>query len=128
MKTSIVFIEFLILYGGCLAQDFSTEKEITNKVVLHFEVNEVTEIYNLFDDKMQSELPPEKLSQIWNSLSLNCGNYLGSGNSVASKIQGYVVVNQFLDFEKMDLDLRLAFNDEQKISGLFFVPPVKKRE
>jgi len=128
MKIAYPITMLFLLPCQAFAQDFRMEKEITQKVILHFEVNEVAEIYQLFDSTMKSALSAEKLSNVWQSLTVQCGMYLGSGSAVASKVQEFVVVNQFLDFEKTDLDLRLAFDAERKISGLYFVPPVRKKE
>ena len=107
-------------------QHYQEQKEITSKVIEHFEANEIAAIYELFDITMKEATSEEKLTDIWNSLPLQCGAYLGNGESVASEVQGMIVVNQLLDFETIDLDIRLAFNSENQISGLFFVPPVKK--
>ena len=127
-------IFFTILVFSCTtfytayAQDFSEQKEITEKVIQFFEENQTGEIFMLFDDTMKGAISEEKLSDIWKSLPLQCGPYLGSGGAIASEVQGLVVVNQLLDFENTDLDIRIAFNTENQISGLFFVAPVKKKE
>lgn len=126
-----VFYNLLILFCFSVpvvkAQEYIVQKEITQKVINHFEGNESDQIYALFDNTMKSSITAEKLSEIWQSLSVQCGAYLGSGATIASEVNGMVVVNQLLDFANMDLDIRLAFNDENQISGLFFVPPVKKK-
>ncbi|MDZ7606572.1 MAG: DUF3887 domain-containing protein [Cyclobacteriaceae bacterium] len=85
-------------------------------------------VYNRFDDNMKAAITLEKLGEIWPALLTQCGKFIGSGESIVAESQGYVVVNQLIDFESTDLDLRIAFNNEQKISGLFFMPPVKKKE
>lgn len=128
MKIFYSVIIFSCFIYTATAQDFTLQKEITQNVISHFEVNEVEQIYDLFNDTMKAAITAEKLGDVWKSLSIQCGMYLGSGNAIASEVQGMVVVNQFLDFEKVDLDIRLAFDNENKIGGLFFVPPVKKKE
>ena len=127
MRTLFILFTFFSTGSQLFEQDFTTQKKITQDVIQYFEGNQVSEIFALFDDKMKSAITEEKLSEIWNSLPFKCGNYLGSGDSIASEVQGMVVVNQFLDFEKMDLDIRLTFNNENQISGLYFVEPVKKK-
>ena len=128
MKIFFVSAAFsLLTVCNTHAQEYSEQKEITTTVIQYFESNQIEDIYDLFDDTMKVAVTIEELENIWNSLPTKCGAYLGSGDAVASKVQGMVVVNQFLDFEITDLDIRLAFNFENKISGLIFVPPVKKR-
>lgn len=123
-----IFIFCFLYFSPVSAQDYVSQLEITQKVIAHFEVNETVKIYELFDDTMKGAITVEKLEEIWKSLPAQCGGYLGSGEAMASEVQGMVVVNQLLDFENVDLDIRLAFNDQNQISGLFFVSPVKKKE
>ena len=110
------------------AQDFIYQKDITQKVIDHFEINEIGEIYDLFNENMKAAITLEQLGDLWPSLVVQCGEYHGDGSSIAYEVQGMVVVNQFLDFENIDVDIRIAFDKDDKIGGLFFVPPVKKKE
>ena len=124
---TILVFSYTTFYAA-YAQNFTEQKEITEKVIQFFEENQTDEIFKLFDDTVKGAISEEKLSDIWNTLPLQCGSYLGSGDAIASEVQGLVVVNQLLDFENTDLDIRLAFTAEKQISGLFFVAPVKKKE
>ena len=126
MKCLILLIAYSSSFALVSAQNYEEQKEITEKVIEHFEANEISAIYARFDETMKAAIAEEKLSEIWKSLPLQCGAYLGRGKSVASEVQGMIVVNQLLDFEMTDLDIRLAFNEQNQISGLFFVAPVKK--
>ena len=128
MRIANIILAFTCLAFTTLAQDFTLQKEITQKVINHFEINEVDQIYEYFNDDMKAAISKEELGDLWQSLASQCGAYHGSGSTIASKVQGMVVVNQFLDFDKIDVDIRLAFDDDNKIGGLFFVPPVKKKE
>lgn len=128
IKSFILILGNISIIFSALAQDYTTQKDITNKVIGYFEQDQTSEIYALFDETMQSAITIEKLSEIWKTLPAQVGKYIGSGEAVASEVQGMVVVNQFLDFENVDLDLKLAFNKQNQISGLFFVPAAKKKE
>lgn len=128
IKSFILILGNISIIFSALAQDYTTQKDITNKVIGYFEQDQTSEIYALFDETMQSAITIEKLSEIWKTLPAQVGKYIGSGEAVASEVQGLVVVNHFLDFENVDLDLKLAFNKQNQISGLFFVPAAKKKE
>ena len=69
ISLALSFLNLCIAY----AQDYSEQKEITNKVIQYFEGNQSEDIYNLFDDTMKSAITVEKLSEIWMSLPLQCG-------------------------------------------------------
>ncbi len=129
MKKLLFFtLSGLIIGFNCYAQDYTKQQTITKKVIEYFEKGQASEIYALFDETMKSSITAEKLTEIWNTLPSQVGKYQGSGEAIVSEAQGYVVVNHFLDFENTDLDLKLAFNDQNQISGLFFVPHQKKKE
>lgn len=127
-KSFFLILGNIIIIFSAVAQEYATQKDITNKVIGFFEQDQTSEIYALFDETMQSAITIEKLSEIWKTLPAQVGKYIGSGEAVASEVQGLVVVNHFLDFENVDLDLKLAFNKQNQISGLFFVPAAKKKE
>lgn len=109
------------------AQQYDSELKITGEVIDYFTMGQTSVVYNLFDDTMKSSLTSEKLVEIWTTLTAQCGKFIGSGKSAVVESQGYVVVNKLIDFEKTDLDIRIAFNKQKQISGLFFVPPVDKK-
>ena len=125
---------FFLLFVGSISisattSEHSKQKEITKTVIRYFEENQISEIYALFDDTMKLSLSEEKLSEIWKSLPLQCGKYLRAGEARSSVVQGgMVIVHNFLDFELVDLDLRLAFNEANQISGMYFVPAEKKKD
>jgi len=123
----IIFSNLFPLFS-VKAQDYSEQKEITKKVIGYFKSGQFSEIHELFDDRMKTAITTERLNEIWKNLPLQCGEYIEDGEAIASEVQGLVVVNHLLDFENIDLDLRLAFNPENQVSGLFFVPPIKKKD
>ena len=123
----LILVNFFVIFS-VVAQDYSGQKDITKKVVNYFESGQTSEIYALFDETMKSSITVGKLDEIWSTLPAQVGKYLGSGEAIASEAQGYIVINNFLDFENIDLELKLAFNNQNQISGLFFVPAKKKKE
>ena len=124
----IYIIALIIVAYPAKAQDFISQKDITQKVIDHFEINEIEEIYELFNENMKAAITLDQLGDLWPSLAVQCGAYHGYGSAIASEVQGMVVVNQLLDFENIDVDIRIAFDKDNKIGGLFFVPPVKKKD
>jgi regulator of sigma D len=128
MKKLLLLIIILVSANILLAQKHAEEFQITHQVINDYVSGNTSEIYDRFDDTMKAAISLEKLGEIWPSLLKQCGGFISSGDSIAVENQGYVVVNQLIDFESTDLDIRIAFNNQKQISGLFFVPPVKKKE
>ncbi len=127
MKNIFSLLMLSLAWISVNGQDFTKQKEIAQKVIHHFEGGETDQIYALFDSKMKSSITADKLSEIWKSLPAQCGNYVGAGDASTFEAQGMKVVSTFLDFEKADLDLRLAFNKNLEISGLYFFPAQSKK-
>ncbi len=127
MKSIFVLLVLSLAWIPVNGQDFTKQKEVAQGVIKHFEGGETNQIYALFDSTMRASITADKLNEIWKSLPSQFGNYLGSGDAVTFEAQGMKVINTFMDFEKADLDLRLAFNEKNEISGLFFLPAQKRK-
>lgn len=120
---TLLLISFVRLSATC--QDFAEQKEICQEVIQQLEAGEFSQVYASFDSTMKASITVEKISEIWKSLATQCGNYLGAGSATAFETQGMQVVDTFMDFERIDLDLRLTFNDKLEIIGMYFLPAQK---
>lgn len=75
-----------------------------------------------FDADMMEALPPSKLEAVWIQLKGQVGVYgseLGRKQEVS---QGYDVITVMTKFEKAPINIRVVFNRDRRISGLFFQP------
>lgn len=79
-----------------------------------------------FDATMKAALPEEKLRQVWESLIAQLGPFKRQVSVRTEKVQQYDVVFVTCEFEKSSLygklDVKVVFNSERQISGLFVVP------
>jgi dienelactone hydrolase len=81
-----------------------------------------------FDETMKSALPPDKLQGLWQSLNAQLGNFKKELGARIEKAAQYEIVYVTCEFEKSTVDLKLVFNQNGLITGLFIVPtemPVK---
>lgn len=76
-----------------------------------------------FDSVMTDALPPEKLREAWESLILQNGEFKALAGVRSDKAGQYDVVFVTCEFEGADQDVKVVFNDEKQVSGLFFVRP-----
>lgn len=81
-----------------------------------------------FDSTMKNALPADKLKQVWDSLIVQVGAFVEQTGVRKDKIQQYDVIFVTCKFEKAVLDAKVVFNQENQISGLFFVPPQSSAE
>ena len=77
-----------------------------------------------FDPKMAAGLPREKLAAAWQAIVGQAGPFkaVTSVRIQSVPAQGVHLVELTSTFEKTPLNIQIAFNDEGKIAGLFFLP------
>jgi hypothetical protein len=78
--------------------------------------------FNSFDNTMKNALPLEKLQSTWKSVIGQVGAFKKQVDIRTEKVQEYDVAVVTCEFEKATLDIRIAFNKEKQVSGLFFLP------
>lgn len=75
-----------------------------------------------FDSTTKKGLPADKLKEVWDSLIAQIGAFVEQTGIRKEKILGYDAVFVTCKFEKAVLDTKVVFNQENQITGLFFVP------
>jgi hypothetical protein len=75
-----------------------------------------------FDETMKNVVSEENLKKAWESLIAQVGPFVEQVGTRMEEIQGYDVIFVTCKFEKGILDVKVVFNDQQQVAGLFFVP------
>jgi uncharacterized protein len=75
-----------------------------------------------FDSTMKSALPEAKLREAWQSIQKQAGPFKQQLQSRVETVGVYKVVFVTCHFEEADLDVKVVFNADQQVTGLFFVP------
>ncbi|OGC92722.1 MAG: hypothetical protein A2W25_06910 [candidate division Zixibacteria bacterium RBG_16_53_22] len=75
-----------------------------------------------FDSTMKAALAGEKLSEAWNGLQGQVGQYKGQKSTRAEEYAGYRLIVVTAEFEKADIDIRVAFDAAGRVAGLTFAP------
>jgi dienelactone hydrolase len=75
-----------------------------------------------FDATMTEKLPASALGQVWSGLTAQLGPLTSRTLRAERQEMGYAVRTYDCAFEKGHFGARFAFDGEQKIAGLFFVP------
>jgi hypothetical protein len=104
------------------APDFEA---LGREVVTELSTGAFERVVARFDEKMVAALPREKLEAAWDMVV----DKMGAFKSVttvrireAPANKAYHLAELDCAFEQGPVGIRLAFNEEQKIAGLFFVP------
>ena len=76
-----------------------------------------------FDTQVSQAMPPEKLKQTWEAVTAQVGGLREQTAARRSQSGPHIVIDVDCVFEKSPLVFRLAFDQEHKIAGMFFLPP-----
>ena len=75
-----------------------------------------------FDAIMKAAMPAAKLSEAWDGLIKQAGPFQRQLDTRSEKIQQYDTIFVTCQFEHTPLDVKVVFDSESQISGLWFVP------
>src|SRR5262245_55116500 len=73
-----------------------------------------------FDDALKKTLPADKLGEHWTALTGKVGAFKRQNEATYEKAQEFDVVTIPCDFEKSSLDVRVVFNAEKLVTGVYF--------
>jgi hypothetical protein len=78
-----------------------------------------------FDPTMAGAAPPDKLGEAWKSLTDGCGAFQKRLSVRTTKEQGYDCAYVTCQFANRAMDVKVVFDPQQQISGMWFVEPTK---
>ncbi len=81
-----------------------------------------TEVDLLLDPAMKQALPHSKQQGLWQTLLVQSGQFQGFGPIRTAREAGYDIVYVTCVFENASLDAKVVFDNEKRVSGLWFSP------
>ncbi len=75
-----------------------------------------------FDETMLKMMPPEKMKEAWESLIARVGAFKGEIGTRTEEWNEYTIVFVTCDFEMSPVDIKVVYDGERRIAGLWFVP------
>lgn len=75
-----------------------------------------------FNVKMGRAMKAKKLEKVWTDLQAQVGPYRGETELREDVADGYDVVNVTSEFENDPLVIRIVFDGERRVAGLWFLP------
>lgn len=129
LLTSALIIIFsgIIFYGELTwstAESMTTEElyQDTLSFLEYLQTADYAKAAEQFDEKVKATLPEKGFKELWTKITQDLGKLTSWGNFRTSEQGGYQITLLTCNFEKVSLDLRLAFNQEGKIGGFHFLP------
>ncbi|MFA9454209.1 MAG: DUF3887 domain-containing protein, partial [Candidatus Aminicenantaceae bacterium] len=81
-----------------------------------------------FDAVMQERMSADKLEQTWGAVTRQAGGFQELKDTRQKTTGSYTSVFLTCRFEKALLDVKVVFDAENRITGLWFVPPSTRQE
>lgn len=75
-----------------------------------------------FDETMATALPEEKLAEVWRTLEQQTGKFVEPSAVRMETSDGYRAVTVTGLFGEVKIDIRIVFDDQERVAGLFFKP------
>jgi uncharacterized protein len=129
MKKAILTAGLVCVLGLCLmklplmAYPQPTQiSQVAGEAVTELAHKNFASFFTRLDNTMKSTMPAAKLPGIWESVIAQVGAFKSLGLIRQEKSGSYDVVYVTCQFEKAPLDIRLEFDANHQIAGLFFSP------
>jgi hypothetical protein len=75
-----------------------------------------------FDETMKNALPADKLQELWESTVSQMGPFMKQLSTRTEKQDEFDIVLVTCEFENGTLDVKVVYNAEKQVAGLFFTP------
>ncbi len=124
-KSMIVFFLCLTLILASASCSKKTESEVevlAGEFVAKLAAGDFAGAVGYYDTKMKEVLPEDKLKETWQAVLAQVGSYKSVTEKKTQKIQGYDAVFVTTQFEKAKINIRVVFDSDKKVAGLFFEP------
>jgi uncharacterized protein len=110
------------LVAGCAPAPPRNEVEAANEFVSLLVRGKTGAAAERFDDKLKAVLPEQKLRQVWDILVARSGRFKQVVRTRTEDQAGRKLVYVTVELEGALVDVKLSFNADKRISGVFFAP------
>lgn len=98
------------------------------QVVTDLAAGEYEKVVGLFDETMKSQLPAAQVQATWEALVNQAGAFGEVSGVRSEQAQGMDVVVVTCKFERGSIDVKVVFNAEKQVAGLFMTPAETAQE
>jgi dienelactone hydrolase len=122
VKTCTHALLALLVAAPLAAGDETTRLARARALVAAFQKKDFVATGKDFDETMKEKMPRDKLEATWKAVIRQVGEMKKVTRTRTEKVKKYEVVFVTCAFAKMDLDVRVVFDKDEKVTGLFFSP------
>ncbi len=121
-KTIVGALLAFLIFIACRERDGS-DSELVSRAKEFVDVlaaRQFEKTTDYFDAKMNKGLPPAKIEQAWNMVEAKAGRFQQQLKARQLKEAGFDVVYVTCEFEKSKLNVKVVFDQNRQVSGLWF--------
>ena len=107
--------------NGAKGSNASENTEI-NRIVGLLAAEDFSAVVQTFDENMKTALPIENLEQTWKATIADVGQFKRQIKEQSQQQFGYNTIVATCEFENGYLDIKMAYDNQNQLSGLFLVP------
>ena len=111
-----------IKIGNGTQKSNASENAETNQLVRLLVAQDFSAVAQKFDENMKTALPIENLEQTWKATIANVGQFKKQISEQTQQVLGYNTTTATCEFENGYLDIKMAYDNQNQLSGLFLVP------
>jgi hypothetical protein len=119
MKAIIIIVVFALLPLFSFGQ---SAQENGTSFIQKFLSKNFEDAFTYFDESVKGQITLEFLKETENTLGQQIGDFKKTLEVNEEEEGPYKALYYYSEFEKMNLDIKLVFNDKNKIVGFFFLP------
>jgi len=122
LALTIFGMVFFITSISIRAQQQDAAKEHATKIIDLLKQEKFDDVAKEFNAQVAAALTPAQLKAAWAGIRAQAGDFKSIIDQQVTSQGGYTVVTTGCQFEKANLNSILAFDSDNKIAGLRFVP------
>ncbi len=131
VAVSLMVLVFGLTFAGCAKPPATPPEPLDDSVldsrarsfVVHMSEGKHRDAVGMMDSKMASALPEDRLKSTWDTLVSQVGPFSGMTGVRAATESGYRVRYVTCGFGSSVIDIKVVFDVEGKVTGLWFGPP-----
>ncbi len=78
--------------------------------------------YDFFNTEMRKAMSERQLRQTWERTLAQLGAYKGEVEKTIDEVEEYTAINVITDFENDRINIRVVFDQDKRVAGLWFHP------
>lgn len=118
-----VFILLIVLSLSTSPLQAQTTTDLAISLLGKLQRTQYDSCQTMFDTIVSNKINADVMKQIWESMPRYMGEFQSYGDIRAEKRDSMEKVLVRCAFAKTKMDLQLSFNQQKKITGIFFLPP-----